>query len=285
MKMTESELILSQLIDIAHKTNNVTGKFDKASDNEIFLELFEKLYYQSAKDNFFWQYCPFSVYEKRYEESKSRYLEQYPDSSEREFANEEWFEISEYYGEESAVGMHYGVVDKEGYKFNFEIIGGHGCVGFVFIQKSNLPIYRNIELTQKRKIEFLESKFSRSTTSDQSKPGDSFRDMLQVDDSVKDDLIEMLKRDFKPRRDKNNATILAALNETMILRIKNGDMSLIHRAIGRDIFNLGNISGLQTYYKSYADSEANLGLVGKVAIPNEDILRFVDKYQGFKRSL
>ena len=44
-------------------------------------ETFEKLYYQSKNDNFFWQYCPLEVYEYHFERRIAQYNKNYTDAS------------------------------------------------------------------------------------------------------------------------------------------------------------------------------------------------------------
>ncbi|MDP2334864.1 MAG: hypothetical protein Q8N05_00140 [Bacteroidota bacterium] len=276
MAKTESELLFSQLINISSKTNGLGG-FKNEVDYAEFLECFEKLYFQSAKDSFHWQYCPFSVYSGKIEISKIEYLERFPDALEADFIKTELFDIQEYHCSEEPIYKNYGVVNNEGFNFNFAV--AHECEAFVFIQKSELPIYTNIELTQNKKIEFLESMIGINPTPKQNEPEFSFRNLLHVDECRKDELIEVLKCDFIPNKNKHNATILATLNKIGIIIIDNHE--LLYRAIAKDIFSLfKSPTGINAYLSTYLNDKS---IEGKQSITEEDVLPFIERYKEFKK--
>lgn len=277
MENTESNLLFSQLIDISGKANGLGG-FNNEADYAEFLECFEKLYFQSAKDSYHWQYCPFSIYSGKLENRKIEYLEKFPDASGDDFVKAELFDIQEYHCSEAPIYKEYGVINNEGFNFNFTVAGG--CKAFVFIQKSELPIYTNIELTQNKKIEFLESMIGPNHTPKQNEPEFSFRNLLHVDECRKDELIEVLRNDFIPKKDKHNATILQALGQIGILIIDD-NRELIYRSISNDIFSLSNSSsGINTYLAPYINKTDIIG--NKQPISEKIVLQYIAKYQRFK---
>lgn len=74
-QISKSEKLYEQLKELADKANGVRLSFElfnndiTEEDNKIFDEFYECFYLlqeQSIKDNFFWKYCPFKVYQSTF---------------------------------------------------------------------------------------------------------------------------------------------------------------------------------------------------------------------------
>jgi hypothetical protein len=110
-----------------------------------FIEVFSKLYHQSIKDNYFWQYCNSEVYKNYFNENFNQYKKEFPECSLTDFIQNE------------INSLHENIVDYNGkmfytYKFSYAIFSK---IDLRFINKK---IEKNLDYTQNRKIEFLESK-------------------------------------------------------------------------------------------------------------------------------
>ncbi len=83
----------NKLDTIAVEINNLYKEISEGSAEEdelrrkelSFLEVFKDLYNQSINDNYYWQFCPFNVYEIHYDELKRRFLDKYSDAKESDF--------------------------------------------------------------------------------------------------------------------------------------------------------------------------------------------------------
>src|SRR5665648_13794 len=75
---------------------------ENSTDNSLpvleakFRVSFEKLYTQSVIDNYYWQYCPFRVYEESFKERQLEYLRNYTDATEEDFYKDEINEMKDY---------------------------------------------------------------------------------------------------------------------------------------------------------------------------------------------
>lgn len=118
---------------------------------EIILD-FPKLYEQSMQDNYFWEYCPFNVYEANYKQRLNEFYLLYPDASETDFLNEELQLLNTFiYEKDYIIDKELNYVHPIKIKtFGFEKRSINELIGFEMVKK--------IEFSQKKKIEFIKTK-------------------------------------------------------------------------------------------------------------------------------
>jgi hypothetical protein len=142
----------NRIVSESEKIHQLLNKELQCSevDIETVQNLFEQLYFQSQRDNYFWQFCPFSVYENTYNERLSSFLRNTIDANENDFVRIELVLI------ESFVG---GIEPEEnGYKYFLEENGKRTEL-FIFRVLSEKMIYNIVYSTQK-KLKWIESFFS-----------------------------------------------------------------------------------------------------------------------------
>ncbi|SHF82381.1 hypothetical protein SAMN05444274_11012 [Mariniphaga anaerophila] len=72
-----------------HKDQSQKDEKQLKSKIRYFEEKFNELLIQSEKDNFFWEFCPITVYEKTYQLRKKKYLSIFPQAEDIDFIIEE----------------------------------------------------------------------------------------------------------------------------------------------------------------------------------------------------
>lgn len=125
--LSESENLLNRLNQISINFD-LNGEPIENTDFTIeFQECFKKLYFQSVKDNFYWQYCPVSVYKQTLECRKSQFLSKNIDAVEDDFWGDEMNELSNYLTTKKDIKKEIKNSDipidikiKDGYTFSFK---------------------------------------------------------------------------------------------------------------------------------------------------------------------
>lgn len=151
-KLSHSQILHYRLKEIA---NNFDANGNCLGDIEIkteFKTCFEKLYYQSIEDNYYWQYCPFTVYEKTLDLRLEQFLKQNLDSNEGDFLLNEIKLLGEnFQKKENIICDGEDFIVESGYLFN-------GNDTIILLSKIiDEVIRKNIYYSQIRKLEFLKN--------------------------------------------------------------------------------------------------------------------------------
>lgn len=149
--ITESEKLHKKLNELA-RSFKITGLTDELRLKLEFSKCFEKLYIQSAKDSYYWQYCPLKVYKENINQLEAKFIEKSPDALKLDFWMHEVNKLYDYYKDEGDAELIDEIVTlPAGYVYNpnsmYEII-------LNFLTDEML---KNIDYSTKRKITFLES--------------------------------------------------------------------------------------------------------------------------------
>jgi hypothetical protein len=151
---TKSEQLHEELNEFA-EIFSPNPRYNDVSTEIDFSAKFNELYIQSLKDLYFWQYCPFKVYELTYKRRLEEYQLLHPDALEIDFCLHELKKINEYikpveltyYHEKSTSGesFFYYMLSSEFYE--------------KAIQLDFLPeiFYLDFKYSTQCKINFLES--------------------------------------------------------------------------------------------------------------------------------
>ncbi|NOQ24781.1 MAG: hypothetical protein GQ564_05405 [Bacteroidales bacterium] len=161
----KSEKLIILLNDKVHEINHFYKKNSNSTTEELFKFhdqfriAFNDLYEQSLKENSYWQYCPFKVYESHFEKRKESFLKNYIDSSELDFLKSEIKDLSNSYNEDK--GFYYHPVRDKTSNLNerleLEYYFGEDLILNEIIDDTCL---KKIEYSQKRKLEFLNSQIN-----------------------------------------------------------------------------------------------------------------------------
>jgi hypothetical protein len=171
----ESERLHNQLNEIAYKIQDIKNLFlelDPKKENEYenlkikFYECILDLYHQSETDNYFWQFCPFSVYKYHF---NGRFLEcrkEFPDISREDFLMNEIGDIqANILQKGDALVSSPDASRAEELKLKEKHINYLLQYGQILIERDffNLTVFQKFEQTQKRKTEFLREKIEELT--------------------------------------------------------------------------------------------------------------------------
>lgn len=116
-----------------------------------FESVFTKLYFQSLKDNYYWQYCPFEVYKSHFQKRFEKQNADFPDLEFHDFINDEIEDITNHYEND------YGNVS---WKYIFDYYNGLFSNWFIMIDFFDFTTTTRLDQSKKRKIKFLEEKLN-----------------------------------------------------------------------------------------------------------------------------
>ncbi|KJF44286.1 hypothetical protein [Draconibacterium sediminis] len=155
---------LNLLATMIFADNNERNITDILNDQLEFNTLFNQLYSESNKNDYYWQYCTLNTYEQHYAQREKEFINQYPDANDKDFAQNELKEIQENY---ISIKEKVYIDPDHGYPVPEDVEINSYCYKFKFIglDPENLilnfltpDIIQKIEYTQKAKIEFLKAK-------------------------------------------------------------------------------------------------------------------------------
>lgn len=148
---TSLDLIYQKQHDFDNKLKN----FSELEEQINFLEkYFIELFDTSIQDMFFWEYCPFSVYENHYNNRLQEFKEKIPNSSELDFIELELNTINGSFFLRDEQG---GIIDNNSPLIHE--IELHLYYSLTFdVEILNSDLAKRIFIAQKRKIEFLKHK-------------------------------------------------------------------------------------------------------------------------------
>ncbi len=171
----ESERLHNQLNEIAKEIQAIKNwalEIDPKKENEYenlkikFYECVLELYHQSETENYFWQFCPFSVYKYHLNSRFSEYRKEFPDVSREDFLMDEIKDIKR-----NILQKGDGLISSpdpsyaEELKLKEKNINYLLHSGQILIERDffNLSVFQKFEQTQKRKTEFLLEKIEELT--------------------------------------------------------------------------------------------------------------------------
>lgn len=158
--MFYTDIIIAGNLDTSEYDSNLRKIMKDVTPVEIGMaeirqkDYFMKLYYQSEKDNYFWEYCPFQVYLNTFEYRKKQYFIGSRDSINRDFYIYELCELCDI--EEGYIHkIHSPKFDFSNFYRYPKRIKIEGNSGATFVEYKR-PFFKPIiEDTQKRKIEYI----------------------------------------------------------------------------------------------------------------------------------
>lgn len=158
--MYYTDIILLGLVDAEEwddnlkAINNNLPKEDKALAEFKQELLFNRLYYQSKKDNYYWEYCPFPVYKDTLNTALKQYHLSSPDSTNRHFYISELIDLCEIEPEflKKINSLNFDFSSFYSPPKKIKIEGKSGATFKEYKEKFYKP---TIEDTQKRKIEYI----------------------------------------------------------------------------------------------------------------------------------
>ncbi len=114
---------------------------------EVYNNLTEHLYYNSAQNNYFWKGCQFSVYKNTFNKRFEKHKETYPDVNLLEYIEHE---ITQYEDESD-------YIDEDKFNSTLEFIEYEpaGIYGNAYLENCYSDLRETIILSQNRKIEYL----------------------------------------------------------------------------------------------------------------------------------
>jgi hypothetical protein len=154
------ELGFSQIIKTFD--DEVRHRIDIHILEEEFISCFLSLYKQSLSENYFWQYCPFKVYESHFENKISEYLNENPDALISDFTRIEINDIENNYQEEKnqeSINPNTGDIEsiniqREGFLYYFDDKIEYRCI-LIIKNFDNLELFEKLKQNKNRKKDFL----------------------------------------------------------------------------------------------------------------------------------
>ncbi len=152
-KQTFSRKLYDSLVVKAHFIVDIIENISSDFNNG-----FNELYFRSKEENYFWEYCPFGIYESNYGARFHDFKSVYPDIKEEEFITQEIKSI-----EEQVVEIPLNILSKKGIDSDTGFIHSYvinDSFGETIPLKLALTpeIYIRISFSQNRKLEFLNNK-------------------------------------------------------------------------------------------------------------------------------